>query len=484
MKNTTKGKTLPVTQRIHNLLSRNRIRYSAFLTAIVLFALLLFVGVNFACQVLDVQLHWQTDMTTQKMYTIGQEALDYLRQLDRDVTITIVQEESAFDAKTIQALRNYDAASDRIAYQYINLDVNPGFAAPFRGQTIRDSSIIIQSGSRYQILEETDLYYLNSNGNVTGLRADQRLCSAIAFVTGEDTVSLGVVSGHGSSLPSELGELCAVTNRQVQELSLLVEEIPESVDILVIYEPSVDFVPAEIKKLDDWLLEGGHNLLVLSDIQNGVMPVLEAYLTEWGLQLQNDIVLDSQHYWGGNEMYLLAGYSKDSQVGKTALEGQLSLAVPLCRSIQLDSGNNNLSSCTQFPIIKSFDTSVREIFREDGETTNQTGSFVLGAGSTKLLANVAGQEVSSTVFVYGSSFMATDSMLASSALGNRTVLLDSLLHNKQRLEIMDIPITALKSYALDITSGQIEAIRLVTMYILPLGLCVLGGGVYLKRKKR
>ena len=144
-------------------------------------------------------------------------------------------------------------------------------------------------------------------------------------------------------------------------------------------------------------------------------------------------------------------------------------------------------------MIKTFDTAYTKPL-ENGYSGNiqtlektpedETGSFILGAGSTKLLANVNDQEISSTVFVYGSALMADDSMLASSVLGNRTVLLDSLLYNKQKTDVMDIPIVALKSYSLDITSGEVALIRTVMMYLLPIGLCLVGGVIWIRRKKR
>lgn len=477
--------------RIHALISRNKIKYGTLSIVLIAISFALFVGVNFVFELLDVKVGLQTDMTTQKMYSLSEEARTFLEELSDDVTITIVQEESNFDPKTIGALQNFDLVSDRITYQYVDLDLNPSFAELFRSETITDSSIIIQCGSRYQILEETDLYYFSSSGNVTGLRADQKLCSAISFVSSEEQPVLGILAGHGGSMPAELQELCSVVNRDVAEVTLLLEDIPENADILVLYEPTADFVPEEIKKLDDWLLDGSKNLVVILDAQVGSLPVLESYLAEWGLELQNDIVVDADHYWGGNETYLLAGYSKNTEVGKSALESQLSLAMPLCRSIQLNSQNNSLSSCEQFPIIKTFDTAYSKQLGEDGSIhsieraeEDETGSFILGAGSTKLLAKVSGQQISSTVFVYGSALMTSDSMLTSSVLGNRTVLLDSLLYNKQQTDTMNIPIVALKSYSLDITSGEASLIRLVMMYLIPIGLCLLGGIIWIRRKKR
>ncbi len=490
--NQNEKKTRSMGKRIHRMISRNQIKYGTLSLVMIAICFVLFVGINFVFEILDVKIGLQTDMTTQNMYSLCEEAREYLETLETDVTITIVQEESNFDAKTIGALQNFDLASDRITYQYVDLDLNPSFAEQFRAEKVTDSSIIIQCGSRYQILEEKDLYYLmSSNGNVTGLRADQKLCSAISFVSTQDQPTLGIISGHGSGMPGELRELCSVVNRDVAELTLLLEQIPDAADILVIYEPTADFVPEEIKKLDDWLLEGSKNLVVVLDARTGSLPVLESYLAEWGLELQRDIVIDADHYWGGNETYLLAGYAKNTEIGSTALESQLNLAVPLCRSVKLNSQNNSLSSCQQFPVIKSFDTAYSKepdensgIHATEQAEGDETGSFILGAGSSKLLANVTGQKISSTVFVYGSALMASDSMLTSPVLGNRTVLLDSLLYNKQQTQIMNIPIVALKSYSLDITSGEITLIRLIMMYLLPAGLCALGGIIWIKRKKR
>lgn len=483
-------KSLSVSQWIHGLISSNRIKYGSLSLVLILISFALFAGVNFVFQILDVQIGLQTDMTTQKVYSLSREAADFLDELTSDVTITIVQEESNFDAKTIQALQNFDLASDKITYQYINLDLNPGFAEMFRNESITDSSIIISCGSRYQVLEERELYYISDKGTVTGLRTDQKLCSAIAFVSAEEQPTLGVIVGHGAAMPGELNQLCQTVNRDVAELTMLLDQIPEKADVLILYEPTVDFVPEEIKKLDDWMLEGNKNLVVILDAKASALPVLESYLAEWGLEVQSDIVMDAQHYWGGNEGYLLAGYSRASGIGQSALDSKLSLAMPLCRSIELNDRNNNLSSCQQFPVVKSFDTAYSKKL-EDGDVNSfekspedKTGSFVLGAGSTKLLANVGGQDVSSTVFVYGSALMADDSMLVSSVLGNRAVLLDSLMYDKQKTDNMNIPIVALKSYAMEITGAEAKLIRAVTMYLIPLGLCLLGGVIWIRRKKR
>lgn len=80
--------------------------------------------------------------------------------------------------------------------------------------------------------------------------------------------------------------------------------------------------------------------------------------------------------------------------------------------------------------------------------------------------------------------MLSDSMLTSSVLGNRTVVLDSLLYHSQKLDMMNIPIVAIKDYSINIDSASANIVRIVLMYAIPLIILVYGGYIWISRKKR
>ncbi|MBR2671042.1 MAG: GldG family protein [Oscillospiraceae bacterium] len=475
------------------LAANTKVKFGTITAVIILVAFILFVGINLVFKILDVTVGMDIDMTTQKLYSIDPTAKEFLQSLDKEVTITVIQEESGFDVRTVQALNNYDVISPNITYQYVNLELNPSYANFLKNEDLKDSSIIVQCGNRYRIVDESEMFYTGTGAKILGLRIDQKLCSAINYVTSDEVSYLAVISGHGEQVTNELNEICGTTNKTVVTVSLLTDNLPEDTDTVIISEPTVDYTPAEIKKLEDYMLKGQKTIVVFMDAQVGELPVLEEYLSEWGLNLQNDIVVDTDHYWGGNETYLLAGYDKATTVGKSALEENLNLAIPLARSIEIDSSDNNLSNCTQFAIIKSFGSAyskaingdlsdtVKSIGKEPGD---KEGTFILGAGSTKLFSKVEGQNIESTLIVYGSAAMLSDSMLTSSVLGNRTVVLDSLLYHSQKLDMMNIPIVAIKDYSINIDSASANIVRIVLMYAIPLIILVYGGYIWISRKKR
>lgn len=498
MRNPSRGNPSPLYAIKSRFLSQTKIKYGTMMLILISIAFVLFVAVNILFEVLQVQYGLQRDMTTQKLYTMNDEAKAYVEALNKPVTLTIVQQEASFDVRTIAALKNYAALSSDITLQYVDLDLNPSFANAFQNEEITNSSIIVQCDDRYQVLDEDDLFYFGSASSVgerkiLGLKTDQILCSALAFVTSDEQQSVAVSGGHGEVLPAEFESILDAVNREMETIVLETQDFSESSDLVVIAEPQTDFTSAEIKKLDDFLLSGNKNLLVFLDAQVGELPELEKYLGEWGLELQNNIIMDAEHYWNGNETFLFAGYDSDSEVGKTALENKLNLVLPLSRAIVLNGTQNELSGCEQFAVLKSFDSAYAKqitgslsdaIHSIDQAAEDESGSFVLGAGSTKLLSVVNGQAVESTVFVYGSYAMLNDSLLTSSVLGNRTVVLDSLMFGKQKTAIMDIPILTMRDYSINISSQAAKAVTTILLYVVPAGICIVGWMIWFRRKKR
>ena len=472
------------------LISKKSIRYSTVTIVIVLVVLVLFVGINLIFNILNVKHNLIIDMTTQKMYTISDNAKEFIESLDKDVTITIVQDEGRFTPRTVEALRNYDAASDHITYQYVDLDVNPAFASSFQKETITDYSIIVQCGDKYQILEEKDLYYTREDEYYTtllGIKTDQKLCSAIANVITEDRPTLVYTKGHGEIFTSELTSLFDSTNRNVEEISLLTQRIPNSADILVICEPSIDFDPSEIKKIEDFMDSGGKNLIIFMDAQVGGLEVLRSYLSEWGLSFDDNIIVDADNYWGGSEAYVLADYAYSSAIGESARSNKQSTVLPFSRSISIDGSQNELSGCSQFEILTSHSSAYAKPLADLNTLEKGPGdiqkSYTLAAGSTKLYSVVNGVHVESTVVIFGSSAMTANTMIQTTVLGNKSVILDALLYQKVQTDIMDIDTIYIKDLSIDITAQAIRSTRLMMMYIVPIAICALGAYVWFKRKK-
>lgn len=470
-------------------MKKRNLRFGAAAGVTMVLAAALFLLSNLVCYVLDRRMDLDIDMTSQKMYSLAPEAKEFLKALEKDVSITILQEEEKFDSRTQEALRNYAAASSHIDCQYVNVELNPSFAGRFPGAKLTDSSIIVSCGKRFQILEERELYYLNEASGYTavqGIKIDQKLCSAIAEVISEAQRTACVIAGHGEVLPEELRAVCETANRPVREVNLLAEEIDAGADVVILCEPSSDFDAAEIKKLEDFLDRGSVNLLVFADAQVGELPVLQGFLAERGILLRDSIVADPDYYWGGSETYILASCSEEGKIGQTVREAGGQIIMPLAREVSLS--EDVLGRYEVFPLLSSHDTAyVKDL--SDGLNTlekrpeDREGPFLLGAVSvTELARNNA--VVESAIFVFGSAAMASDAFLTSAAFGNREIIFEALLYGKQQTALMSIRPIYIRDMSLNMTAGQVAFWRTVLIGLVPICICAVGTAVWYRRKKR
>ena len=474
-------------QNMGNKERKVRTQYHAVTLLMVVLAMALFIFGNLIFYVLDHKVDLDVDMTSQKMYSLSAEAKNFLSLLEKDVTITIFQDEEKFDSRTLEAFYNYKAASRHIIYQYVDIQMNPSFADNFYGAKLTDTSILIYCGEKFQVLEEKELYYLNETAYYTtilGIKIDQKLCSAISSVTSDERHATGRITGHGETITSELVDLCETAGREIVDIDLLTQDIADEVDVLLLCEPSVDFDSQEIKKIEDFLDRGDTNLIVFLDAQVGELPMLQQFLEEWGLRLKNNIVIDGTYYWGGSQTYLLAGLVEGSAVGQ-AIEAE-NVVMPLSQEIEIV--ESVMDSYETFPILCSGATAyAKEVDAElntlEKVDSDREGPFLLAAGSYKERVR-DNATYTSSIFVYGSAAMTADTFLSSASLGNREVILDTLCHGKQKMNIMSIQPIYIRDLSLNMTSTQVNAWRTVLIAVLPVAICAVGTVIWYRRKKR
>lgn len=470
-------------------MKKQNLRFGMAAVLTMALGLALFLLSNLVFYVLDRRMDLDIDMTSQKMYSLAPEAKAFLETLEKDVTLTVLQEEEKFDSRTQEALRNYAASSRHIDFQYVNVELNPSFAASFYGAKLTDTSIIVSCGERFQVLEERELYYLNEASGYTtiqGIKIDQKLCSAIADVTSDTQNTACVTVGHGEVIPEELAALCGTANRPVREVNLLTEEIDAAADAVILCEPASDFDEAEIKKLEDFLDRGGTNLLVFLDAQVGQLPTLQSFLEERGILLRDNILVDASYYWGGSETYILASCPEEGRIGQAVREAGGQVMAPLAREIALS--EDPLERYEVFPLLTSHDTAYAKELGSELNTLeklagDREGPFLLGAGSvTELVRDNASAE--SAVFVFGSAAMTSDAFLTSTSFGNREIILDALLYGKHQTAVMSVRPVYIRDMSLSMTAGQIAFWKIALIGFVPACVCVVGTAVWYRRKKR
>ena len=66
-------------------------------------------------------------MTSQKLYSLTDQTVDYVKNMQDDVTIYVLVNQDNQDTTLGQTLQRYDDLSDHITVEYVDPTVNPMF---------------------------------------------------------------------------------------------------------------------------------------------------------------------------------------------------------------------------------------------------------------------------------------------------------------------------------------------------------------------
>ena len=462
-----------------------KLKYGTMSTVLtVLFIVMVFV-VNILVGFLGQKVNMDIDLTANQLYDISADTKDYVKSMDQKVEITICTPEDQFNQVTLKILKKYDQMSDNISFRAVDINLDPSFAQNYQGESLSKNSIIVSCGDRYKVLSYTDLYtFSQDSGQVTSVKAEQKLTSAIMYVT-SDTVSVAYFTeGHDEYVDSTYQQLCKDNNLQVESLNLATQEISADAEYLIIFGPQRDFTVEELAKLDEFADAGERNILIYLDASTPELPNLFAYMEEWGISPKTGVVLDDTYAYG-QVTNVIASYA-DSEI-TSGLSGSVMTVMPGARPMELlfETGN----SCETFAILNSYDTA----YMKGGELTEDTlasredgdieGPFLLAAGSTKSYSGVNTLR-STNMLVFGSAVMATNTTLSITSFGNMDVAANALLYKRTAGDQFVITPKYFDDTSLTVTAGQARMLTILFIVLVPLALLVIGIVVWIRRKNR
>ena len=285
-------------------LSSRKFRFGGYATLLIVAALAVVIVIN----VLVDQIPGKLDLTKNKIYSLSDETYKLLDSLKTDITVTTIGKQGAEDPTVKTILGKYAAHSRHVKLQTIDPDMNPGWTKQFdtTGQGLGPGTLVVAAGKKFKTIGVYDMYnYDTSNYNpmdpnsqpqLTSLSVEQRVTSALQYVSAARNVTAYVLSGHGEQTLGTLGLANAVSNEnyEVKELNLLSEKaVPADADIVLVMAPKKDLSTEDADKLRAWL-DGGGRMVVMQDVITTANPFpnLEGLLKTYGVQVQNVVVVE------------------------------------------------------------------------------------------------------------------------------------------------------------------------------------------------
>ena len=432
----------------------------------------------------------EIDISSQKLYSIGDETKKMLKDLEKDVTIYQIAQSGSEDENISSLLKKYEDESKHIKVEQKDPVVNPKFVSQYTSDDLSANSVIVVCGDRNKVIDynniyETSIDYQTYSSQTTGFDGEGQITSAIGYVTSENLPVLYTVEGHGEKdMDSSIKEDIEKANMDIKSLNLLTEgSVPDDADCLFIDSPSTDFSSDEKDAIIEYLENGG-KAIIFSDYTTEDMPNFDAILENYGVQRTEGVVFegDNQHYAMQMPYYLVPTINSTDASSETASAGYYVLA-PYAQGIkQLDDVRDTVKIesilTTSDQAYSKTDLNSNTIEKEDGDVE---GPFDLGVSITESL-----DDDKETQIVYYSTSNLMDSQTNQMVSGgNEKLIMESLkwMTDTEESASVSIPSKSLEVSYLTITDYDAAFWKICTIALIPGIFLVIGFVVWIKRRK-
>lgn len=271
--------------------------YAALATAIVL---AIVIVLNLVVDTLDLKM----DLSKNKLFTLSSESKKIVKKIKSPITITGLYGDSESDSSITQVkeiLNQYKDATKNIKVQYVDPVQHPGYVSGYKeANSIQQDDLIIKSGSKYKILSMSDLYDYSTDSTtyqttVSSNIAEQKITAAIVYVTSAKNPTIYLLQGQGEpTINDTLSSTLNTNNYTVKDVNLLNDNLDASSGNVILFNsPSKDLSTLELKKVKNFLDNGGKMMFLDGIVTNGAKtPNIDSLLSSYGLQVKKALVVE------------------------------------------------------------------------------------------------------------------------------------------------------------------------------------------------
>lgn len=465
------------------------------------------------------------DMTSQGRYSLSPQTIEVLERVEKPVHITFYYDPMLREPKELLEL--YGRYTDKLTFDFYDPNLNPAQARMqgvlFAGTTVleSDSGVLKISG-----IQEAD--FTNAILRIT--QGDPQLACFLDGHNEADPLSReshehleGTMGSHQHGLGSryvlhekhglaKARHALESTNFKVEKFLLAQgEPVPEDCSVLIVAGPKIPLLPREVDSISRYLRGGGSAMFMLDPfVETGLEPIL----TEYGIMLEDDIVIDeTNHFWSDLSSPAVTSYPAHlitRQLPLTFFPGVRSVqpaprrdpavsAEPIVvtsrssygetdrKRPQFDRGEDVEGPLTIMVLaVKRFG---REYSIEFGKTTREeqpapavpaNGTSGAAAGGSPQEEAGPGGQYSSRLLVVGDSDFATNSFFH--FLGNGNLFLNAVNYLAARENLIGIEPPTYDLPRVSLTNRQMKGTFFLAIVLIPAISALVGIGVWWKQR--
>lgn len=435
------------------------------------------------------------DLTPEKIFSIGDTTYEILDNLDKDVEIIGLVDESKIndsnDLKEINEILNqYEKRSSHIKVRYVDPDKNPGIYKDIDPDELKDikaNDYVIKCGNKIKVVNYYDMfdftYTQDFQSYVTGSNAEPAITGAIKYVTAEYTPTIYFLTGHSEmSIDKDYSvvkEYLDRNNYDVKEINLLTEEkVPDDAQMIIVASPQKDLAQAERERLIEYMDKGGNAIMMFDPIdQDPDLANFQSFLQGYGVSLNYDIIRENEQsrFLPPNRNTDLVPIIQSTDVTSDLASAGIPVLVPRSRSINILKNTKEYIKVNS--MMKTSDVAVGELIDAS------RGQNIQGPLNIAVSVLDEGGYEPSKLIVFGDGDFLSDSVYEGISPYGIYVFFNSIqwMTDEREDEVMILP----KKYEqrrLEITQLEANVMAAVVMIVLPL--IILGLGVYVWVRRR
>lgn len=460
--------------------------YSGNMLLVIVLVVAILVLVNFFLA----RHTYRADLTAAKIHSLSDQSIMVLKNLKTDVSIKcFFRLGNEGRTATENLLKIYAYQSVKIKAEFIDPDKNPGLVK--RYDVTQDGTMVFEAGgkqSRITSSSEEDI----TNALIKVTRAQKKV---IYFLEGHGEGTLAETGDNGySTAKAELEKL----GYEVKKQSLaLADGFPKDCALLVVPGPQKDLLPNELDTVNKYI-QGGGRVFFMIDPETA--PGMKPFLARYGFKLDDDVIVDTVSRLLGGDYFMpvVSEYEEHPITRKF----NYATFYPYARSVEI--GDTKPEGATLTALAKTSPNSwaERELAEKQvkfNKDKDRQGPITLAAvaslkvkpeGAPPAEATPAGKaagektagEKEARIAVVGDSDFVKNNYYNLS--GNGNFFLNIVNWLAEESDLISIQPKTQTPRTIQLTPVEMSFMKLVVLYLLPLGVLALGFFVWFRRRSR
>lgn len=358
--------------------------YSVTMTAVFL---AITVVINLiACQIPEK--FRKIDVSNTKIYEISDTTEDFLKEMDKEISMKIIAVKENTDERIVTFLSKYAALSNKIHMEWIDPVLHPSVLSEYE---TTENTIVISceetgknttvSFDDILVMDQYSYYYYGST-SYTSFDGEGQLTSALNYVTGEETKKVYLSTGHGEQeLAETITELMNKNGYELSEVNLLMStSVPDDCDLLIVNAVTSDLTEDEKTMLQLYLQQGGKVTVLLGETEGEKLPNLISILSEYGMTMEGGYIADMTRCYQNNPYCIFPKLSVSGDLAEQ-IKSEMTLVMNTHGMTVNDPARDTI---TTVPFMSTSDQAFAVT-----EQDQKQGEYILGAYATETVSEIS-----------------------------------------------------------------------------------------------